>query len=138
MELAAWLAIAAGAGAVIGVEGWAWMRHGTSAIVVIVSGAGALVAGLIVVALVGSIAFGMLAGVTGIDPLGLNESAAQPTTDESDRCDPNYEGECLDPDSYDYDCEGGSGDGPQYAGLVEVVGDDTYGLDRDGDGTGCD
>ena len=51
-----------------------------------------------------------------------------------------YEGECLDPDAidYDYDCEGGRGDGPEYAGLVQVVGDDHYDLDRDGDGTGCD
>jgi hypothetical protein len=49
-----------------------------------------------------------------------------------------YEGECLDPDAIDYDCEGGSGDGPEYAGLVQVVGDDHYDLDRDGDGIGCD
>jgi hypothetical protein len=54
------------------------------------------------------------------------------------RCDPNYEGACLKPDSPDYDCEGGSGDGPDYTGTVEVVGDDIYDLDRDGDGTACD
>jgi hypothetical protein len=54
------------------------------------------------------------------------------------RCDPNYEGACLDPDASDYDCEGGSGDGPEYTGTVRVVGDDPYDLDRDGDGTGCD
>jgi hypothetical protein len=53
-------------------------------------------------------------------------------------CDPNYEGACLDPNAYDYDCEGGSGDGPEYTGRVEVVGDDPYDLDRDGDGIGCD
>jgi hypothetical protein len=53
-------------------------------------------------------------------------------------CDPNYRGACLDPDSYDYDCEGGSGDGPDYTGLVRVVGDDHFDLDRDGDGFGCD
>lgn len=29
-------------------------------------------------------------------------------------CDPNYEGACLDPNSSDYDCQGGSGDGPDY------------------------
>jgi hypothetical protein len=52
-------------------------------------------------------------------------------------CDPNYAGACLDPSSTDYDCEGGSGDGPDYTGQVEVIGDDHYGLDRDGDGTGC-
>jgi hypothetical protein len=54
------------------------------------------------------------------------------------QCDPNYEGACLKPDSPDYDCEGGSGDGPDYTGTVEVVGDDVYDLDRDGDGIACD
>jgi hypothetical protein len=53
------------------------------------------------------------------------------------RCDPNYAGACLKPDSPDYDCRGGSGDGPDYIGPVRVVGDDHYGLDRDGDGIGC-
>lgn len=53
-------------------------------------------------------------------------------------CDPNYSGACLDPNSYDYDCAGGSGDGPDYTGRVEVVGDDHFDLDRDGDGVGCD
>jgi hypothetical protein len=52
-------------------------------------------------------------------------------------CDPNYSG-CLDPFSPDYDCEGGSGDGPDYTGTVEVLGVDHYGLDEDGDGIGCD
>jgi hypothetical protein len=40
----------------------------------------------------------------------------------------------------DYDCEGGSGDGPNYAPRgVEVVdpGVDPFGLDRDNDGVGC-
>jgi beta-lactam-binding protein with PASTA domain len=56
-----------------------------------------------------------------------------------DNCDPSYEGACLKPDAYDYDCLGGSGDGPEYVdGPVDVVGDDHYGLDRDGDGVGCD
>jgi hypothetical protein len=53
-------------------------------------------------------------------------------------CDPNYAGACLDPTASDYDCEGGSGNGPDYTGPVEVVGDDHYGLDRDGDGIGCE
>jgi hypothetical protein len=43
---------------------------------------------------------------------------------------------CLPPAS-DYDCEGGSGDGPAYTGTVEVTGVDIYGLDADGDGIGC-
>jgi hypothetical protein len=53
-------------------------------------------------------------------------------------CDPNYAGACLRPDVSDYDCEGGSGDGPYYTGYVEVVGDDHYDLDRDGDGIACE
>jgi len=53
-------------------------------------------------------------------------------------CDPNYSGACLDPSAYDYDCEGGSGDGPEYTGYVQVVGDDPHDLDSDGDGTGCE
>jgi hypothetical protein len=53
-------------------------------------------------------------------------------------CDPNYEGQCLDPNSPDYDCEGGSGNGPDYTGPVTVVGDDHFGLDRDGDGSACE
>jgi hypothetical protein len=56
----------------------------------------------------------------------------------SDGCDPNYAGECLDPSSLDYDCAGGTGDGPDCTGTVEVVGDDPYDLDRDGDGVACD
>jgi hypothetical protein len=38
----------------------------------------------------------------------------------------------------DVDCAGGSGDGPYYVGRVTVVGYDEYGLDRDGDGVGCE
>ena len=52
-------------------------------------------------------------------------------------CNQNYSG-CLRADASDYDCEGGSGDGPYYTGTVQVIGYDEYGLDRDGDGTGCD
>lgn len=54
------------------------------------------------------------------------------------RCDPNYEGACLKPGSPDYDCEGGSGNGPDYTGPVRVVGDDHHDLDRDGDGYACE
>lgn len=54
--------------------------------------------------------------------------------EELAECDYNP---CLPP-AYDYDCEGGSGDGPAYTGTVEVTGVDIYGLDDDGDGIGCD
>lgn len=65
-------------------------------------------------------------------------SGDAPGESSSTDCDLNYEGECLDPTAYDYDCEGGSGNGPEYAGEVRVVGDDPHELDRDGDGTACD
>ncbi|HEY6550175.1 MAG TPA: hypothetical protein VIY71_03130 [Solirubrobacterales bacterium] len=58
--------------------------------------------------------------------------------EEESSCDPNYSGACLDPSAYDYDCEGGSGDGPYYTGTVTVTGEDHYGLDADSDGTGCE
>jgi resuscitation-promoting factor RpfB len=39
----------------------------------------------------------------------------------------------------DVDCAGGTGDGPRYVqGPVDVSGGDPYGLDADGDGTGCE
>ena len=53
-------------------------------------------------------------------------------------CDPNYTGACV-PIASDVDCAGGSGNGPAYVrGPVRVVGVDIYGLDRDGDGIGCE
>jgi len=57
---------------------------------------------------------------------------------EASECDSNYGGACLDPYASDYDCEGGSGNGPEYTGPVAVVGSDHYGLDADGDGYGCE
>ncbi|HMJ03217.1 MAG TPA: hypothetical protein VK506_09750 [Conexibacter sp.] len=62
----------------------------------------------------------------------------QAAVEAAPACDPNYEGACLDPNASDYDCEGGSGDGPMYTGYVTVVGSDPHGLDSDGDGTGCE
>ena len=77
----------------------------------------------------------------GVDPSDIEPSVPPVDGSESsgsEECDPNYEGACLDPNSSDYDCEGGSGDGPDYTGTVDVVGDDPYDLDRDGDGIACD
>jgi len=79
-------------------------------------------------------------------PLGCDafagEFAAKRAAEEAEaageQCDPNYTGACLDPNSYDYDCAGGSGDGPDFTGTVEIVGGDPYELDRDGDGIACD
>lgn len=61
-----------------------------------------------------------------------------PAAERVTACDPNYELECLDPSVSDYDCEGGTGDGPGYSGYVIVVGEDRYGLDANHDGEGCE
>ena len=64
-------------------------------------------------------------------------TTAAPTTTTSG-CDPNYSGACV-PIASDVDCLGGSGNGPAYVqGPVTVIGTDIYGLDRDGDGIGCE
>lgn len=52
-------------------------------------------------------------------------------------CNSNYSG-CLNPNASDYDCAGGSGNGPYYTGRVQVLGYDEYDLDRDSDGWGCE
>lgn len=57
---------------------------------------------------------------------------------ETGGCHPSYAGACLDPDASDYDCAGGSGNGPKYTGRVTVVGPDVFDLDRDNDGIGCE
>lgn len=63
---------------------------------------------------------------------------APPTPAPPPNCHPSYDG-CLTPGIGDYDCAGGSGDGPNYvAGPVYVTGYDEYDLDRDGDGVGCE
>jgi hypothetical protein len=52
-------------------------------------------------------------------------------------CDPNYE-PCV-PIASDVDCASGTGNGPAYVrGPVRVIGVDIYGLDRDGNGIGCE
>jgi resuscitation-promoting factor RpfB len=65
-------------------------------------------------------------------------SNVQPSTDAdgSSNCTPGYS-PCLPPAS-DYDCRGGSGNGPEYTGPVRVTGSDPYDLDRDGDGKACE
>lgn len=61
-----------------------------------------------------------------------------PAPQPKNNCDPNYSGACV-PIASDVDCAGGSGNGPAYvAGPVYVTGSDIYGLDRDGDGIGCE
>ncbi|HET8954236.1 MAG TPA: hypothetical protein VFN18_01105 [Solirubrobacterales bacterium] len=72
------------------------------------------------------------------EALATEEAEEAAAEEEASECDPNYAGACLDPYASDYDCEGGSGDGPEYTGYVTVVGEDHYGLDADSDGSGCE
>lgn len=59
------------------------------------------------------------------------------TSEVSAECDPNYSG-CV-PIASDVDCAGGTGNGPAYVkGPVKVIGKDIYGLDRNGNGIGCE
>ena len=56
-------------------------------------------------------------------------------------CTPGYSPCLVYHGGADYDCAGGSGDGPYYTepGVVyEVTGSDPYGLDADNDGRGCE
>ena len=64
------------------------------------------------------------------------KAAPAPAPAQSSNCTAGYS-PCLPPAS-DYDCAGGSGDGPEYTGYVTVTGSDPYGLDSDGDGAGCE
>jgi micrococcal nuclease len=60
----------------------------------------------------------------------------QETTSPADGC--NGYSPCLK-SAVDYDCAGGSGDGPRYAeGPIKVTGPDPYDLDFDGDGVACE
>jgi hypothetical protein len=71
----------------------------------------------------------------GVKPLPV---VAPPPVAAGPSCDGNYADGCV-PIASDVDCAGGSGNGPAYvSGVVRVVGSDIYGLDRDGNGYGCD
>lgn len=70
------------------------------------------------------------------EPKKKNSPRADSRKSQSQDCTEGYE-PCLPP-AYDYDCSGGSGNGPAYTGTVRVFGWDLYGLDRDGDGIGCE
>jgi hypothetical protein len=76
---------------------------------------------------------------TAIARTRMSAPAPKPAPSPNSSCDPSYKGACLRPNVSDYDCAGGSGDGPYYVqGPITVVGDDHYDLDRDGDGSACE
>ena len=65
--------------------------------------------------------------------------APKTTRAPSGNCDPSYPGSCLHDGIGDYDCTGGSGNGPNYVdGPIRVRPPDPFGLDADGDGLGCE
>lgn len=78
-----------------------------------------------------------------VDQLNCGEEAFSPTPEaagqpQEQECDPSYPDVCIPPDADDYDCEGGSGDGPNYIeGPLQVLPPDPHDLDPDGDGLGC-
>jgi micrococcal nuclease len=60
-------------------------------------------------------------------------------TPKPSNCHPSYVGVCVKEGIGDYDCAGGSGNGPNYVkGPFDVVGYDEFDLDRDNDGVGCE
>jgi hypothetical protein len=62
-----------------------------------------------------------------------------PSTAPAQNCDPSYPDMCLDPAVEDYDCAGGSGNGPEYVeGPIRVRPPDPFDLDQEGDGWGCE
>jgi endonuclease YncB( thermonuclease family) len=64
---------------------------------------------------------------------------ATTTAPPAQNCHSSYTGACLLVGIGDYDCAGGSGNGPNYVqGPVYVGGYDEFDLDRDGDGVGCE
>lgn len=84
-------------------------------------------------------------GIQHIEPASQNAptpvratNKTEPTKPSSSGCSSSYAGACLREGIGDYDCAGGSGNGPNYTGKVQVVGPDIFGLDRDHDGWACE
>jgi len=62
-----------------------------------------------------------------------------PVPPQRGNCSPCYPDVCLKVGVGDYDCAGGSGNGPNYiGGPIRVVGCDPFDLDRDHNGWGCE
>jgi hypothetical protein len=118
MPLSAWLLIAAGAGAITGLETWAWIRHQVSMI-------GIAAAWAVGIAVVIGVGYVLLSG-------GSSTAAGSGDEPSAGACDPNYSGGCVPDTGGDVDC------GEISDTNLSVVGDDVDGLDRDGDGVACE
>jgi PASTA domain len=73
-------------------------------------------------------------------PLPPTTARVPPTTAAPRNCDPAYPDVCLHQGIGDYDCAGGSGNGPNYVeGPIRVLPPDPFDLDgNDNDGIGCE
>jgi hypothetical protein len=72
-------------------------------------------------------------------PIPKTPTRMAPAPPKPSNCDPAYPDVCLHDGIGDYDCAGGSGNGPNYIqGPIAVRAPDPFGLDSDGDGTGCE
>jgi micrococcal nuclease len=78
-------------------------------------------------------------GLWGTPPTPKSTPEGPPDPPTPSNCHPSYTGYCLSVGTGDWDCAGGSGNGPNYLPVtVRVVGYDEFELDYDGDGYGCE
>jgi len=72
-------------------------------------------------------------------PVPEAPAASPPAVPAPANCDPAYPDTCLTDGIGDYDCAGGTGNGPNYVtGPITVRYPDPFGLDSDGNGIGCE
>jgi uncharacterized membrane protein len=89
--------------------------------------------------LAGPVVVALLAVAAAMPSPASSAPSTSSTSAAKKKCHPGYRGACLKRNAGDYDCAGGSGNGPNYVrGPIRVVGSDPFDLDRDGDGIACD
>jgi hypothetical protein len=76
--------------------------------------------------------FVCVAAATGCGGGGGSTATGGGGSAAASECDPNYEGACVPTGHGDVDCA------DVHETDVQVVGEDIYGLDGDGDGTACE
>jgi hypothetical protein len=82
---------------------------------------------------------GVLVCIAILAGVGATSAGGATSTALKSKCHPSYKGACLKVGVGDYDCGGGSGNGPNYVWkTVRVVGPDVFRLDADHDGWGCE